>query len=388
MRLRSFRRNIILLAAALALGVTLGGCQGPKPAAVPSPMPSRQPPIPTFASGQPSPSPFPRPTPPPPAYWPTQGWRTSTPAEQGMDADRLAAMLDAVKSENLNLHSLLVIRNGYIVSESYFPLYDQSMRHELYSCTKSFVATLVGIAIDKGIIAGVSQPVRDFFPAYSFKNQDAAKDAMTLEHLLTMTTGLDWTEGDPAYAELYRSPDWVQYMLDKPMVAQPGSRVNYCSGCSHVLSAIIQGQAGMNTRDFAERELFEPLGITGAQWNTDTRGIPIGGWGLQLTPRDMAKLGFLYLHNGVWDGRQIVSVAWVQTATQQHTATDGELGYGYQWWIYPRFGAYTALGRDGQTIFVVPDLNLVVVTTAAMNGHDAIFDLIEQYIVPAAQKSS
>jgi len=116
--------------------------------------------------------------------------------------------------------------------------------------------------------------------------------------------------------------------------------------------------------------LFEPLGITGAAWDTDAAGTPIGGWGLKLTPREMAKLGYLYLSGGRWDGRQIVSTDWVKTATRKHTSTDSELGYGYQWWIYPSWGAYAALGRYGQTIFVVPNLDLIVVTTAQVEGHD------------------
>jgi CubicO group peptidase (beta-lactamase class C family) len=186
---------------------------------------------------------------------------------------------------------------------------------------------------------------------------------------------------------MYRSLDWVQYVLDKPMSQPPGSQFNYCSGCSHILSAILQQTTGMNPRDFAEQYLFQPLGITNIQWDTDAEGIPIGGWGLQLTPRDMAKLGYLYIQDGQWDGGQIVSAEWVENATRKHTETDGALGYGYQWWTYPSLAAYTALGRYGQTIFVIPDSDLVIVTTAGMENHDEIFQLIEQYIVPAAQRS-
>jgi CubicO group peptidase (beta-lactamase class C family) len=245
----------------------------------------------------------------------------------------------------------------------------------------------VGIAIDQRFIAGVDQRVGGFFPDRSFANWDTAKQAMTLENLLTMTTGLDWPEADATFRQLYGSRDWVKFVLDEPMRSSPGSQFLYCSGCSHVLSAILQRQTGMNTRDFAQRELFEPLGITDAAWDTDTTGTPIGGWGLQLTPREMAKLGYLYLNGGRWDGRQIVSTDWVKTATRKHTGTDSDLGYGYQWWIYPRWGAYAALGRYGQTIFVIPNLNLIVVTTAALEGHDPIFDLIEEYIVPAVEPS-
>ena len=316
--------------------------------------------------------------------WPTEDWRSSSPEEQGMDTQKLAEMLTAVRERGLNLHSLLVIRHGYLVSETYFGSYDQATRHELYSCTKSFISTLIGIALDKGILSGTDQRLVNFFPGRTFANLDRQKRDMTLEDVLTMRTGLDWQEGDPAIMALYQSPDWVQFMLDKPMIAEPGTGFNYCTGCSHLLSAILSQETGMNTRAFAEQYLFKPLGITNAKWDTDSQGIPIGGWGLQITPRDMAKLGYLYLRNGEWDGTQIVSANWVQNATQQHVDTGGDLGYGYQWWIDPSLQAYTALGMDGQTIFVVPGYDLIIVTTAAMDGHDEIFRLIEEYVLPAA----
>ena len=202
-----------------------------------------------------------------------------------------------------------------------------------------------------------------------------------------MRSGLDWQEGDPAYRAMYQSPDWVKFVLDAPMASPPGSRFNYCSGCSHLLSAILQQTTGMHTRDFAEQYLFKPLGLSNVMWETDAAGIPIGGWGLQLTPRDMAKLGYLYLRHGQWDGQQIISARWVETATQKHTDTDGGLGYGYQWWTYPSLGAYAALGRYGQMIFVIPEADLVVVTTAELDGHTELFRLIEQYILPAVKKS-
>lgn len=305
-----------------------------------------------------------------------------------MDSQKLLQMLAAIQERRLNLHSLLIVRNGYLVSETYFGPYRPDTRHELYSCTKSFVATLIGIALDKGYIDGTDQRIVDFFPERTFANLDAQKAAVTLEDTLTMRTGLDWQEGDPAYRAMYVSADWVKTVLDEPMAAPPGSRFNYCSGCSHVLSAVLRQTTGMNPRDFADQYLFKPLGITNVKWDTDAEGTPIGGWGLQITPRDMAKLGYLYLRHGQWEGQQIVSAAWVKNATRTHTETDGELGYGYQWWTYPSLAAYTALGRDGQTIFVIPELELVIVTTAEMNGHDEIYRLIEQYIIPAVQEST
>jgi CubicO group peptidase (beta-lactamase class C family) len=303
-----------------------------------------------------------------------------------MDSQQLAELLAGIEQQHLTLHSLLIIRNGYLISENYFGTYQPDTRHQLYSVTKSFIATLIGIAIDKGDIAGTDQRIVEFFPERTFANLDDRKSAMTLDDTLTMRTGLDWQEGDPAYRAMYMSSDWVKYVLDEPMIAAPRTQFNYCSGCSHVLSAVLSQTTGMNPRDFAEQYLFKPLGITNARWDIDAAGIPIGGWGLQMTPRDMAKLGYLYLHNGQWDGQQIVSAEWVENATRTHTETDGTLGYGYQWWTFPSLAAYTALGRDGQTIFVIPEKDLIIVTTAEMSGHDQIFRFIEQYILLAVRE--
>jgi CubicO group peptidase (beta-lactamase class C family) len=324
-----------------------------------------------------------------PEYWPTADWRTSTPEAQNMDSQKLAQMLEHTKGRNTGLHSLLVIRNGYIVSENYFESFRPEQTHVLYSCTKSFVSTLVGIAIDRGYISGVDVPVEDVFANQVFQNQDAQKREMTLENLLTMTSGLAWIENNQTYAGLSRSPDWVDFVMDKPMLDKPGTRFNYNSGCAHLLSAIVQLKTGRNTRAFAQDTLFKPLGISRYQWEVDSKGIPNGGWGLQMTPQDMAKLGYLFLHDGVWEGRQIVSKGWVKTATRTHVKVGGPapVDYGYLWWTYPSLNAYAALGLDGQTIFVIPDRQMVIVTTARTpdHGHGEIFPLIEKYIVPAAR---
>ena len=365
-RLSTPARPILVLLWLLAL--LAAGCAQTQPAAAPSSVPISLP-----ADER---------------YWPTAGWRTSPPEAQGMDSQKLAQLLQVVQQEQLSLHGLLIIRNGYIVSESYFQSYTAQTPHELYSVTKSVVATLVGIAIDKRSIDGVNQPmIASFFRDDTFQHPDARKSAMRLEDVLTMRTGLDWQEEDSTFRQMYQSRDWVQFMFDMPMQEPPGQQFHYCSGCSHLLSAIIQQRTGINTRDFAQQSLFDPLGIQSVTWEQDRQGVPIGGWGLQLTPRDMAKLGYLYLHDGMWDGQQVVSAAWIKAAIQRHTETDSTLGlgYGYQWWTHPRLSAYAALGRDGQTIFVVPNLQLVIVTTAEMDGHEAIFKLIEQYIVPAVR---
>lgn len=318
--------------------------------------------------------------------WPTHGWQTSTPAQQGLDPVLLDKMQAAVKEQQINLHSLLIIRNGYIVSETYYGNQSQNTPHVLYSVTKSFVSTLIGIALDQGKLKTVDQLALDLLPPQTYANPDPRKQAITVENLLTMSSGLAWKEGDPAYRELYMSRNWVKTVLDLPIAADPGSTFNYCSGCTHILSAILHETVGINQFDFAIKYLFNPLGISNPQWETDAQGILIGGWGLNLTPRDMAKLGYLYLHNGIWEGKQVVSSSWVKAATTKHIRSDGSLGYGYQWWTYPTHDAYTALGRAGQTIFVVPSLNLIVVTTADLPaGHEPIFNLIDNYILPAVK---
>jgi len=319
------------------------------------------------------------------SIWPTNGWQSSSPEEQGMDSALLAQVFETIDRRNLEIDSVLIIRNGTIVAEKYYPPYTENTRHVLYSCTKSFISALVGMAIEDGYIEGINKPVLDFFPDSSFANVDERKESMTLEDLLTMRSGLDWQEGMPAYQEMMRSADWVAYVLDKPMVAEPGSLFNYCSGCSHVMSAILQETTGISTIEYAQSQLFEPMGITNFYWELDSSGIPNGGWGLEMTPRDMAKFGYLYLNNGTWDGQQIVPSDWVQYSTQAGLSAGGGVDYAYQWWVYPDSQLYAAQGLNGQYIFVVPELELVIVFTADMANTSPIHELVEDWIIPAAQ---
>jgi CubicO group peptidase (beta-lactamase class C family) len=241
----------------------------------------------------------------------------------------------------------------------------------------------VGIALDEGYIQSVDQSVLDFFPDRTFANFDTRKADMRLEDLLTMRAGLDWDEGMPAYQELMASRDWVGYVLDKPMDAEPGSQFNYCSGCSHVMSAIIKEATGKNTLDYAQAQLFDPLGITNFTWEEDSNGIPNGGWGLEMTPRDMAKLGYLYLNDGFWDGQQIIPANWIEQSTQPGMTVEVGVDYAYQWWVYPANNLYAAQGLYGQKIYVIPDLELVIVITANMRNTDPFLGLVEDWIIPA-----
>jgi CubicO group peptidase (beta-lactamase class C family) len=300
-----------------------------------------------------------------PAYWPTNGWRSTTPEQQGLDSAKLAEALDYIRQHDLNIHSLLIVRNGYLVLDAYFYPYDARNLHDLASVTKSVISTLIGIAIDQGRLKSTSQHVPDLFPQRSIANPDERKQAITIESLLTMTSGLKCQPDDNELTlhQMMASEDWVQFMLDLPMADQPGIKFVYCSGGMHLLSGIISQATSTSAIDFARRTLFEPLGIHDAVWPIDPHAINHGWGDLHLHPRDMAKLGYLYLNHGSWEGKHIVSPEWVAGSTSVHVHTGLHSDYGYGWWVRPKDGLYEAVGRGGQRITVLPDLNLVVVMT-------------------------
>lgn len=320
-----------------------------------------------------------------PAHWPTRAWRTSTPEEQGLDSVRLAAAFDFLKEKDPNIHSLLIIRNGFIVADAAFYPFQDNGLHDLASVTKSMTSTFVGIAIRKGLIKGLDQPMLDFFADRKIANLDDRKKAITLRDLLTMRSGLQCIV-QPTEVTLFQmmnSPDWVQFMLDLPMTDRPGTKFIYNSGAVHLLSAILRKATGVTALDFARKELFGPLGITGVIWPMDPQGVSNDGWGdMRLRPRDMAKIGLLYLNNGVWDGKQILTPHWVETVTHKRPEVP-ETDYGYLWWIYKDAGYY-ARGRGGQHIIVLPAQNMVIVTTGG--GFTNGGPLLETYILPAVHQ--
>lgn len=300
-------------------------------------------------------------------------WPTATPESQGMRSTTLAALIDSGQAWKLD--SLLVARHGRIVAEAYYAPYRAGMPHTVNSVTKSVVGTLAGIALKNGTIASRDLAVLDLLatpsPSPRAANIDDRKRALTLSHLLDMTSGLDWTEpldGAPTtMLQMRRSADWVQFALDRPMRDAPGARFDYNSGSTHLLSAIIAKQTGRSTLAYAREQLFEPLGITDVIWRQDPQGVHTGGWGLYLQPRDMAKIGQLYLNGGVWAGWPLLPAGWTQHIT---TATvdmrmPGPLPfrYGNLWWTLPSRQAYMAVGYKGQLIVVLPALDAVVVTT-------------------------
>lgn len=299
--------------------------------------------------------------------WPTQGWRISTPEEQGLDSNKLAEAVEFVLREKVRVHSLLVIRNGFIVADVYFYPYTPNTRHDIASVTKSITSTLVGLTIDKGLIKDVSQPVLGLFADRRAANSDDRKRAMTLEHLLMMESGLQCVNS-PTEVTLFQmmgSPDWIQFMLDLPMTDAPGTRFAYNSGAVHLLSAVVRKMSGMNALSFAHRHLFEPLGISDVIWPADPRGEDSHGWGdLQLRPHDMAKIGYLFLNKGLWEGKPVLSAEWVSAATHRRVPLRNGEGYGYLWWMTAQPpGLIEARGRGGQRIIIWPEKNAVIVFT-------------------------
>ncbi len=337
-----------------------------------------------FALARP-PAVTPQPTPEPlPAYWPTDGWRASTPEMQGMDSAQLARAVDYAYRK-LPLRRMLLIRHGYAVLDASFYWPAPLPELDRAAVTIPFLSTLVGIAIDQGRIESVQQPVLDFFPGRTIANLDERKQALTVEHLLTMAAGF---ECDPAEttAQMRASADWVQYVLDLPMQAQPGSGFSYCPVTNHLLSAIVQQATGMSALDYARENLFQPLGIVSVTWSADPQGVSDGWGALQMAPEDMAKLGYLYLNQGQWDGRQVVSAAWVQAATSARGSSEAG-GYGYGWWT-DAGGGYNAWNPDGGQVLVVePGAQGVAVLTGLVQQADPLgLQLLwAAYVVPAVQ---
>ena len=322
------------------------------------------------------------------SYYPTQGWHTSTPEEQGFDSAKVAEGLQAMRDQGINIHSLTVIRNDEMVLDAYFYPYDGATFHEIASVTKSVMTTLIGIAADQGKLS-LDDKMVSFFPNRTIANRGFWKNQITVRQLTGMTSGLDCisANGEQTLAEMGSAPDWVQFTLDLKVKHIPGTYFEYCSPGMHVLSAILQEATGMTTAEFARIQLFEPLGITDVLWETDPLGYNDGWAGLYLRPHDLAKIGYLMLHQGQWEEMQIVSPQWIAEATSLQTKTRRGDNYGYGWWVPPptQFVEFAAEGRGGQYIRVLPELNMVVVTTGGGFEWNDITPLLASAMVDTAE---
>ncbi len=325
-------------------------------------------------------------------YYPTDEWRTCAPEEQGMNSTRLLEMLSYIDVSGWQMDSIIIVRGGYLVFEAYpGPLYTADYYHTQQSVTKSFMSCLVGLAIREGILPGVNTSVLDLFSERSPDNVDDRKERMTVGHLLTMTSGVEWDESTYFFNDTERnsltrmvlSEDCIDHFLSLPMVAEPGEQWVYNSGGPIALAALIEELSDYDLMDFAEEYLLEPIGIEGAVMVKTLSGYYQGGGGLYLKPRDMARFGYLYLNGGRWDGQQVLPLDWVLDSTRFQVYLPPSLGYGYLWYLHPALDVYQAHGRFGQRIAVSPEEDMVVAFTASLPDftYNPADELLRDYIL-------
>jgi CubicO group peptidase (beta-lactamase class C family) len=352
-------------------------------------------------------------------YWPTAGWRTAAPGDQGMDPAVVGELDTKVSGTYPQVRSLLIVRHGYLVYERYWHGFDASDGHNTWSVTKSLTSALVGIALGERHLKSLDQTVGELLAAHLPTNADPRLRRVTVRQLLTMTAGLvgdDPSQGgdNEAWTALLQSHNWVRHILGQRLVSQPGAEFAYSNASSHLLSAIVTDTTGQSTLAYARAKLFRPLGIrtdnaqeqalrtwpptpaqdkayeqASVEWDTDPQGYQVGfGW-VKLPARDLAKFGYLYLNGGRWDGRQVVPADYVHASTQPQSKPPPSVpadGYGYQWWTtsVASHRSFFAAGFAGQLIQVIPDLDLVVVLTsdADQERYDAD-NLVDETIVPA-----
>jgi CubicO group peptidase (beta-lactamase class C family) len=317
-----------------------------------------------------------------------------------LDPSLIKELIEQVATEKYkNIHSILVIKSGKLVLEEYFYQYDRDTLHQLRSATKSFVSALVGIVIDQKLIHGKDEKALQFFPEYDLQNPSTDKNAITIEHLLSNQSGLacdDTAQSSPGNEiKMGLAPDWVHFILNLPVTTPPGSVGRYCSGGIIVLGRIVEKASHKALSDFAAENLFGPLGITNYQWRFKPDQSSAEDFcQLHLRPRDMAKFGLLYLNQGRWNGRQVISSDWVAASLAKHSVVNG-IDYGYLWWRQwlnvngQRIDGIAAKGNGGQRIYLWPTLDMVVVITGGNYNERSPSDELQiKYLLPAALQST
>jgi CubicO group peptidase (beta-lactamase class C family) len=311
----------------------------------------------------------------------------STPESQNVSPSAISDFAAALgKLEHI--HSMMVVRHGKVVGEQWWAPGAPEEPHVLWSLSKSFTSTAVGLVITDGLLS-LDDKIVDLLPDDLPAEIDAHLAALAVRHLLTMSTGHaseslpDSDRGDDT--------DWAKHALAQPFEFEPGARFVYNSGATYLLSAIVQRITGQTVLDYLTPRIFEPLGITGATWEQSPQGISIGGWGLSILTEDIAKFGQLYLQQGQWDGAQLVPAAWISQATSRQISNeetsdqpDWMQGYGFQFWQC-RFGAFRGDGKDGQFCIVMPEQDAVVVLTAKLTDMTAELNLVWTHILPGLQ---
>lgn len=345
----------------------------------------------------------------PPCDAPTQlddGWQIeANPAAAGLDADRLCAVLRNLADGDINFHSLLVVRHGRLVAEVYRPgkdervkdlfrttrTFDANTLHDIRSISKSVTSLLWGIAQGQGKMPPLDTPALSLFPELADLNGQG-REAITLSQMLSMSSGLAWNEWRAT--SLFNNDEFglfwhtsqTHYVFARPMAAPAGTQFNYNGGNTAVLAQLLAERVGMTLPEYARKQLFEPLGVTDWEWVDDYRGRPLAFAGVRLRPRDLARLGQLVLQHGQWNGRQLVPAEWIAESTRPHIDTGMGLQYGYQWWLGKGTagGAEQAwvggIGNGGQRLWIVPGLDMVIVTTAGDYNQRAIWKQAENLL--------
>ncbi|MFC4303282.1 serine hydrolase domain-containing protein [Cohnella boryungensis] len=324
----------------------------------------------------------------------------STPERQGIASAAIAAFLNGLEERGLELHGLMFMRHGHVVSEGWWEPYRPEYPHILNSITKSFTSTAVGFAVEEGLLS-VEDEVLSYFPGELGEAEMDNMRGLKIKHLLSMTTGHteDTSRFHVRFSFLNDFPDlhvsdrtdndWVKGFFGLPIEKTPGTHFLYNSGASHILSVLVQRTSGLTLEQYLQPRLFEPLGILHPLWDKTSAGDNTGGWGLRLTTEDVARFGLFLLNKGVWNGQRLLSERWIEEATAKHAETpynaeaiDWSQGYGYQFWRC-RHGAYRADGAFGQYCVVLPEQNAVVAIHGCVQDMQAVLDLIWDKLLPA-----
>ena len=328
------------------------------------------------------------------------GWETASLIEANVNSAKIVNLIkNILAGEFPNTHSVLLVKNGKLILEEYFYGYDRDDIHYLASATKSITSILVGISVDQDMIKNVDQNVYQLFPDYQRTEWISKKYEITLRHLLSMTSGIEWDENrsirDPRhdYFAMRRGGDWIRYVFNKELVSPPGQTFNYNGGLSALLGEIIRRTSGLNAKEFSKKYLFDPLGISHYRWLIYNDGSINTGGGLLLRPRDMAKIGQMMLNNGKYNDKQIVSEEWITESTQSYVVPELGSGYGYQWWLGEvsvngqTIKTYFAQGLGGQYIFVIPKMKITAIFTSQLKdnpgGQFRPQVMMTEYIIPA-----
>jgi CubicO group peptidase (beta-lactamase class C family) len=315
--------------------------------------------------------------------------QVSTPEAQGVSSQAILDFVQAVEDQIDALHSFVLVRHGTIIAQGWWAPYNPSSPHMLYSLSKSFTSTAIGLAVAEGRLS-LDNTVVSFFPDDAPQQISDNLKAMRIRDLLSMNSG----HQNDTTGKLREAADgnWVKAFLALPVEFKPGTHFVYNSGASFMLSAIIQKVTGSTLLDYLTPRLFNPLGIEHPTWETNPQGINAGGWGLKITTQDIAKFGQLYLQKGLWQGQRILPEAWIAAATSRQTSngsnpdSDWEQGYGYQFWRC-RHNIYRGDGAFGQYCIVMPDQDAVLAITSGVPDMQAVLNLVWQHLLPAMQAS-